>query len=181
MAVAQEVQEKNANQNRQQAESFQVGDRVWLRLKNISTYRPSKKLDWLALPYQVTEVIGSHAVRLNVPRGIHSVFSVNLLKRANNDPFPSQINPDHEPPPVKNTEADGDLAEGEYLVETILRHRKRGKRWEVLVKWDGWAEPTWEPLEYLHETEAMKVYEEGLDSIPWACEPREKEEAIVTG
>ena len=45
MAAAQEVQERHANESRQSAEALRVGDRVWLRLKNFRTDRPSKKLD----------------------------------------------------------------------------------------------------------------------------------------
>jgi transposase InsO family protein len=167
MAMAQEIQEKYANQGRQGADSFRVGDRVWLRLKNASTQRPSKKLDWLALPYKVIGLVGSHAVRLDVPRGIHPVFSVNLIKRAGDDPFPSQQNPDLEPPPIQADEASNDSIEGEYRIERVLRHRKRGRGWQVLVKWTGWTEPTWEPIKDLLDTQALEQYESTLQSIPW--------------
>ena len=137
MAIAQEVQEKNANQGRQAAESFKIGDRVWLRLKNVVTQRPSKKLDWLALPYKVIGLEGSHAVRLNVPREIRPVFSVNLVKRVADNPFPSQKNPDTEPAAIQAYEASEDLKEGEYRVESILQYRRKGRGWQVLVKWVG--------------------------------------------
>ena len=45
MATAQEIQEEYANRARQVAEQYRVGDKVWLRLNNIKTNRPSKKLD----------------------------------------------------------------------------------------------------------------------------------------
>jgi hypothetical protein len=45
MAVAQQEQEEAANRTRQQAPHFRVGDKVWLKLKNVRTTRPSKKLD----------------------------------------------------------------------------------------------------------------------------------------
>ena len=45
MAVAQQTQEKYANNHRVAAVSYKVGDKAWLNLKNISTSRPSKKLD----------------------------------------------------------------------------------------------------------------------------------------
>ena len=99
LAAAQEVQERHANRGRQAAEAFKVGDRVLLRLKNIRTNRPSKKLDWLALPYKVLKTVGSHAVQLNTPPGIHPVFHVSLLRRAGSNPLPSQILQWDEPPP----------------------------------------------------------------------------------
>src|SRR5947209_5320574 len=100
MASAQERQEQYANQARQAAEQFYVGDKVWLRLKNVKTDRPSKKLDWLNAKYKVTEVISSHSYRLNTPPGIHPVFHVSLLKRAAGDPLPSQVQDDTQPPAI---------------------------------------------------------------------------------
>ncbi len=60
MATAQELQEEYANRARQVAEQFRVGGKVWLRLNNIKTNRPSKKLNWRNAKYTVTELIGSH-------------------------------------------------------------------------------------------------------------------------
>ncbi|KAL2885130.1 retrovirus polyprotein [Ceratocystis lukuohia] len=98
MALAQEVQERHANKGRQVAESFQVGDKVYLKLKNVRTLRPSKKLDWLALPYKVIGLVGSHAVKLDTPYSIHPVFHVNLVRRHREDQLPSQVFSNPEPP-----------------------------------------------------------------------------------
>ena len=171
MAAAQETQERHANRGRQAAEAFKVGDRVWLRLKNVRTQRPSKKLDWIALPYRVTGLVGSHAIRLDTPRGIHPVFHVSLVKRAREDPLPSQTSPDYEPPAIAPNETTEDLVEGEYRVQEILNHRRQGRhRWKVLVSWVGWAEPTWEPLDHVRDTEALGRYEQ-QHQVPWK-EPR---------
>src|SRR4030088_1636997 len=70
MAGAQESQERSANRTRDQAPSYKVGDKVWLRLENIKTDRPSKKLDARHAKFTVTEVIGSHSYRLDTPPGI---------------------------------------------------------------------------------------------------------------
>ena len=45
MATAQEAQEKAVNRGRVQALIYRVSDKVWLSLENITTDRPSKKLD----------------------------------------------------------------------------------------------------------------------------------------
>ncbi|KAL5612428.1 uncharacterized protein BROUX77_002584 [Berkeleyomyces rouxiae] len=142
MAVALETQERHANRGRQAAEAFKVGDRVYLRLRNVRTIRPSKTLDWLALPYRVIQIVGTHAVKLDTPTGIHPVFHVSLVRRARDDPLPSQVLANPEPPAIAPEEASGDLVAGEYLVDEILRHKVVDKRHKVLVQWTGWAEPT---------------------------------------
>ena len=124
MAIAQETQERHANRCRQPAEAFKVEDRVYLRLKNVRTKQPCKKLDWIALSYRVQQLVGSHAVKLDTPRGIHPVFHVNLIRRGG-DPLPSQILQNTEPPAIDPDNADEDHAEGEYIVEKLLDHRNR--------------------------------------------------------
>ena len=144
MEIAQETQERHANRCRQPAEAFKVGDRVYLRLKNVRTKRHCKKLDWISLSYRVQQLVGSHAVKLDTPRGIHLVFHVNLVRPAREDPLPSQILQDTEPPAIEPDNADEDHAEGEYIVEKLLDHRRSNNKWELSVKWYGYAEPTWE-------------------------------------
>ncbi|XP_044721805.1 reverse transcriptase (RNA-dependent DNA polymerase) domain-containing protein [Hirsutella rhossiliensis] len=48
-------------------EATEWAQAVWLRLRNIRSNRPSKKLDWLSAKYTVLETIGSHACRLDTP------------------------------------------------------------------------------------------------------------------
>jgi hypothetical protein len=49
-------------------EGFSIGDKVWLLLTNISSKRPSKKLDnRKGGPFTITEKISSHAYRLDLP------------------------------------------------------------------------------------------------------------------
>lgn len=176
MAIAQETQERQSNARRSIAEVFRPGDRVWLKLKNINTTRPMKKLDWIALPYRVLECVGTHAVRLNTPSGIHPVFHVSLVKKAAEDPLPSQVAYDHEPGVVLHNPIDPSFdathSEDEYAVERVLRHRRQGRGWQLLVKWTGWPEPTWEPLRQLQDVMALDDYERLLrasgSAIPWA-------------
>jgi len=159
MAAAQEKYETYANEHRQPAERFRVGDKAWLHLQNIVTDRPCKKLDWKNAKYTVTKLIGSHAVQLDTPPGIHNVFHVMLLRRAADNPLPSQII--HEPQPLAVLKNAG----GEwYNVEAILDHKiSQGKKLKLLVKWEGYTKPTWEPAEELTETEAYATYQTHTD------------------
>ena len=93
---------------------------MWLNLKNITTDRPYKKLDWKNKKYTVLKVISNHSYRLDTPPGIYNVFHISLLKRAANNPFPSQRRGNFRPPAVI---VDG---EEEWEVECVLRERVRG-------------------------------------------------------
>jgi hypothetical protein len=159
IAAAQQTQEQHANRYRQPATQFKVGDRVWLNLKNVKTDRPSKKLDWQHAKYTVTKVISSHAYELDVPPGIHNRFHVTLLRPAATDPLPSQRQDDTRPPAISSDD-DGNP---EWEIEEILRARThkrgRGRQRQALVKWKGYAQPTWEPLQAMENTLALIEFE----------------------
>ena len=99
-----------------------------------------------------------------MPGNIHKHFHVELVKRAGNDPFPSQSRDDSQNTPIIDT-----LEEPEYEIESILRARtiKRGGGLyrQALVKWAGWADPTWEPVEYIQEAKALDDFENKYGSI----------------
>jgi len=159
MAKAQQDQETQANRLRNVAPAYQVGDKVYLSLRNIRTDKPSKKLNARAAKFTVLEVISPSAYRLNTPPGIHNVFNVDLLRPAANDPLPSQVVDDPQPPAILVDDTE------EWLVESILGERQRklpGRgsrtRLEYSVKWVGYAVPTWEPALALEDTEALDVY-----------------------
>ena len=147
MAMAQQTQEANSNRSRQPAAKFSPGDKVWLSLRNITSERPSKKLDWRNAKYTVTKAVGSHAYQLDTSKGVHNVFHTNLLRPAHINPFPSQVIDDSQPPAIQVDNND------EYQVDGIMgvRTKKagRGKIRQLLVKWAGYARPTWEPLSAL--------------------------------
>ena len=154
MRRTQEIQRNSADAHRQTAPIFRPGDRVWLDAQNIKTRRPSAKLDHRRIgPYEVENMVGSHAVRLRLPDTvrIHPVFHVSLLELAADDPFPWQTQPP--PPPI---EVDG---EEEWEVERIVNSRFRYRRLQYLVRWVGYDSPTWQPSEDLeHLQDAVLEY-----------------------
>jgi len=151
--ASQQEQEKNTNIYRQQAPAYKIGDKVWLNLSNIRTKRANKKLDWKNGKFTVIEVIGSHNYRLNTPPGIHNVFHTRLLKPAATDPLDSQVTDDIQPEAI---EIDGDQ---EWEIEEIQKQRTKRKKKELLVKWKGYAQPTWEPYTALEDTVALDIFE----------------------
>ena len=90
--------------------------------------------------------IGTHAVQLDTPPRIHPIFHVSLVKKAAEDPLPSQLTIDNESDMIFDTPDDPSSvainSDGEYTIERILRHRRQGRGWRLLVKWLGWPEPT---------------------------------------
>ncbi|KAI0991602.1 hypothetical protein K3495_g16585, partial [Podosphaera aphanis] len=161
MAAAQQRMEENANKSRNPAPQFRVGDKVWLCLKNIQTPQPKKKLAWVNAKYSVTRIISPHVVELDVPSKIHPRFHVELLRKASEDPLPSQQQEDSQPPPEIIDTEEGAIPE--QVVERILRADKfrRGRGWvrRVLVKWKNFAEPSWEDRADLEDVEALDQFE----------------------
>lgn len=133
----------------------------------MKTDRPSKKMDWKNAKYTVTELIGSHAVRLNTPPGPHNVFHMLNIQRSANDPLPSQIV--HKPQLPAIIDNNGQEV---YYVDKILRHKhnKSIGKVSMLVKWSGYEKLTWELVTELIETDALQTYlskhEELKNSLP---------------
>ncbi len=74
--------------------SYNIGDKVWLSTKNISTNRPSKKLDHKMMgPY---DIIGKKdiSLELQLPQAmkIQNVFDSNPLQKTSTDPLTGQVN-----------------------------------------------------------------------------------------
>ena len=103
---AQAKQQEDADRSRVPAPVYHPGNKVWLNARNITTRRPSVKLDHKRLgPFLVTAFIGNYACRLELPATmeVHNVFQVRLLEPAASDPFPGQIIP-----PAPPVEVDGE-------------------------------------------------------------------------
>src|ERR1700731_3431041 len=139
MTRAQAIQAEQADKHRREGVTLTVGDRVWMDARNITTQRPSKKLDWKRLgPYEVVEVISPWAYRLQLPKDlhIHPVQPISRLSKVAEDPLSEPI--EAPPPPVI---VDG---EEEYEVEWIEDSQVYRRQLQYLVKWKGYNENSWE-------------------------------------
>ena len=68
LAVAQAQYQIPADQQQTLALEYNIGNKVWLLVKNITTKHPSKNLDHCQLgPFVITERISSHAYCLGLP------------------------------------------------------------------------------------------------------------------
>jgi len=141
------------------ADSLKVGDEVLVYRDYLLTPeardRPSDKLRlrWYG-PFRITQKVSSNAFRLALPHTIraHPVFNVTALKKYHANVLPGRAPP--VPPPI--IDADGHTR---YIVERVLSHRKRGRRCQYLVKWQGYTDATWEPEQFLQD-------EDGHDLLP---------------
>jgi flagellar biosynthesis regulator FlaF len=115
-------------------EGLSVGDKVWLLLTDISSKRPSKKLDnRKGGPFTITEKISSHAYRLDLPKTmkVHDVFHINLLTRFKEDEdFHRQ---QAKPPPII-TEG----GEEEYEIDHIVAWEWRKGKLLYQIRWKGY-------------------------------------------
>lgn len=133
---------------RMKGPSFSEGDMVLLATKNVSTDRPSKKLDYKFIgPYKVLEKISENNYRLDLKSKKHPVFHISLL-----EPFENTImvnnGHDHEPQ-VEDPE--------EYHVEEIREMKKIDGQTKYLVKWKDYpeSETSWEPPGNLNHAQRL--------------------------
>ena len=177
IAFTQQRQQESTNQSRRPAERFQVGDKVWFSTRNVKTVRTSRKLDWLQVKYTVTAVPSPLTVTLDLPGGLHKTVHVDLVERAADDPLPSQKQTDSRPGPALGLEEeDEDLRE--WKVEKILAEknaRGRNKK-QLLVKWEGWLNPSWHPKEDFEDTAALQTFLDGRASKTGRAKSREQKE-----
>jgi hypothetical protein len=124
--------------------TFNIGDKVWLDGRNLTTLRPMKKLDVKRLgPFNITHKHGKAAYQLKLPTSwnrVHPVFNVVLLSPFKEASYSIQRTPSP-PGPIQVDD------HPEFEVEEILASRRRGRGIQYLVKWQGYDhnENTWEP------------------------------------
>ena len=147
---AQHKQQEYADTRRSPAPRFKVGDQVWFNARNVTTQRPSRKLDHRRIgPYKILRIISPYAYELEFPDTVqyHRVQHVSLLDPADDNPLPGQHNPP--PPPV--------VIEGEeyWHVQEILDARVRRRNLEYLVRWVGYDQPDWQPATVVRYLKAV--------------------------
>ena len=146
---AQAVMKRKADVHRQPA-PFQVGDKVWLSTRNLTTTRPSRKLDYRKIgPYRIIEKINNVAFRLQLPHTfqIHPVFHTSLLSPHIEKDIPGRRTQPLPPVLLEN----GPEWEVEELVDVRKGNRKGARGWEWLVRWKGFGvgDDSWETQEEL--------------------------------
>ncbi|KAL1954088.1 hypothetical protein VTO42DRAFT_1776 [Malbranchea cinnamomea] len=130
MQKAQEAMAAQANRHRQ-PENFDVGDRVFLALRDYDTGRPSRKLgEQNEGPFEILERVGN-SDRLALPDSmkIHPVVSPDKLRRAANDPLPGQSIEPLNPVQIHGKD--------EWEVEKILASRAHRGKLQYRAKWRG--------------------------------------------
>ena len=147
ISKAQEKQRKDALGGRRPVD-FAVGDRVWLSNRNMQLDlgdRARKLEPRFFGPYEVLEMHGSNAAKLQLPAGckLHPVFNADLLRKYVDGrvEFPDRPIRDARPGPVPEEDPEaGGPASGmpQWEVECILQKRRRGGTTQYRVKWQGW-------------------------------------------
>ena len=155
LGKALEDQERYANEHRAEVPPFKVGDFVWLNSKNLSSGRPSKKLDFKRVgPFPVKRRINDVSMELTLPPwlGIHPVFHVSLLEPATINEFSDRQGPGPPPTLVNDHE--------EYQVREILDSRLSHNRLQYLIDWEGYppSERCWVYEEDVHAPSLVKAF-----------------------
>jgi Chromo (CHRromatin Organisation MOdifier) domain len=133
---------------------FTIGQKVWLDTRNMNHKKMAPKQEG---PFKIEEVLGPVTYRLKLPTAwkIHNVFHAVLLK------------------PYVETEVHGgnfsrlipDILDREevYNVETILKHQRRGRSYQYLIKWKGYpiSEASWKPKEaFSNDGNLLEIYKQ---------------------
>ena len=91
---ANQTYSKYYNQSREPQPEFNIGNKVWLLRRFVTTKRPCSKLDYTRLgPFIITDKVGTRAFRLKLPSTmmIHPVFHVSLLELFTENTIPRRI------------------------------------------------------------------------------------------
>ena len=136
-------------------EPYQLGDKVWLEGRNLTTTHPTAKLAPRRYgPFTITHVISRTSYQLKLPSQwkIHSVFHATLLTPYKETP----LNGSH------NKEPAPELINGQpkWEVEQILRVRWYWHQVQYLIRWKGFSEAhdSWEPAANVHTDKLIQEF-----------------------
>ncbi|KAI1000574.1 hypothetical protein K3495_g7620 [Podosphaera aphanis] len=127
--------EEQANKNRVASRNFQIGDYVWLNYRNITSHRPSKKLDFKrGGPFRIIGCAGKCAYKLDLPKSakVHPVSHVSLLSPTASHPLPGQTSG---PPPILETHHD----DPEFEVDKVIGIHWNNGKLHYLVRFKGYG------------------------------------------
>ena len=111
--------------------------------------RPSPKLcPRYYGPFKVLALPGANTARLDLPATlrVHRVFNTSSLRLYVPNIIAGRLDTVQPPAPV--LDLDG---ETRYMVEAVLAQRVYRRKQQYLVQWSGYAEPTWEPENFLRD------------------------------
>jgi transposase InsO family protein len=154
--LVQERMKRYYNARRSEGPDLKEGDKVWLLHKNFKSRRPSKKLDHVRLgPFTVKTKISEVTYRLDLPEKmkIYPVQHIAMLEPA----YGNVETPVYEADTYRGQEED------EWEVSKIVSHEDIDNETWYEVKWTGYEETTWEPLDNLkNATRKVEEYRRKL-------------------
>ena len=128
--------------------TYRVGDKLWINRSLFKdVYAKSQESDKLSArrfgPFQIVELIGKNAVRVDLPDNlkIHDVIHVMHTVPYYEQPGDIVDSVPSIPEPISTDEGN------EYVVEKVLKHKKRGRGYSFLALWKGYPthEAEWLP------------------------------------
>ena len=155
LAAHELAQRRMAERRKNKFTGFELGQLVWLDMRNIKTNYHKKIAPKREGPFKIIEVLGPLNYRLELPltwklhNNFHTIF---LMPYTENEIHgPNYLRP---PPDIENDEE-------RWEIETILKHRKRGQGYQYYVLWKGYpiTEASWE-LATCFENGAEEILEE---------------------
>lgn len=144
------------NKHHQAPPPLAISDEVFLSTRNLSTERPSPKLEARFIgPYRILSFIGKNAVKLDLPETVHTspIVHISRIEPAVPNSIPNRRQ-DPPPPVLVN-------GEEEFVVERIVDSRRRRTRLEYKVEWKGYTgddQFQWLPWEEVKDLAALDEF-----------------------
>jgi hypothetical protein len=108
------------NKGKQPSRDYQPGDQVWVNGKEITTDRPTKKLDDRQYgPFKVQEKVGEAAYLLKLPRTWKGIYPV--INKGHLLPYTAPMSPLQRQPPLPPAV----VVDGEEEYEVAIIHGKK--------------------------------------------------------
>ena len=144
-----------ANRRRRASPTYRVGQRVWLRARDVTLPATNKKLAPRFIgPYEITRIVNPVTVRLALPSHmlIHPIFHVSQAKPVRSSALSSPC----VPPPLPCVVGGGPA----YRVKEILAVRRMGRGHQYLVEWEGYGpeDRSWVPRSFILDPGLLSTF-----------------------